>query len=583
MKKISQAILILAASILSTNTIADTHAHASSKVSINHIDVHDIKSTYFQLDQSQAVEIEFMAPKRLKQDTDNLVWLLDLDSRETVWRSGDARRIETSANDKLALYGDQVMLGKGRYGVFYTTYDFHYESDLGVDILLFGLSSLLSEDRGISRDDIGQFYVDVRAKGIKAIDPGNRINPFADRNNMTELVSMTKVRRHTFKQYGFEVNKDSKLSIYSIGELTRRKAADSARLKNFDTGEVVWEMARNNTKPAGGANKNRLFKGKVAVTKGRYVLSYFNDDSHHYNDFNASPPFDPDAWGISVYVDKSKDKSVAVELFDPELKLLSLEIARLTEVGDNAFRRQYFALTQPTQVRVVALGEGDDDDMLDFGWITDSKTQQKVWQMKAAKTTHAGGAHKNRLADEVISLPAGEYALHYVSDDSHSYERWNQTRPQNPENWGITLYGIGDDFDQKQVKELEKSTYAPLVQLTRVTDGVHKTGVFTLDTAQSVRVYAIGEGYEDDDEMVDYAYIRHVDTGKRVWSMFYDETSHAGGAAKNRLSDEVIELKKGQYKVYYMTDGSHSYGDWNNDPPYDQHHYGVSIFTVPKQ
>jgi len=107
-----------------------------------------------------------------------------------------------------------------------------------------------------------------------------------------------------------------------------------------------------------------------------------------------------------------------------------------------------------------------------------------------------------------------------------------------------------------------------------------ETRIFTLNSDQQVRIYSIGESYEG--EMVDYAYIRNIDTGKRVWSMFYDETEHAGGGEKNRLSNDVIELKQGQYKVTYVTDSWHSYGQWNEAPPYDQYKYGVSVFAVVK-
>ena len=71
------------------------------------------------------------------------------------------------------------------------------------------------------------------------------------------------------------------------------------------------------------------------------------------------------------------------------------------------------------------------------------------------------------------------------------------------------------------------------------------------------------------------------ETGRRVWQMFFDDTQDAGGAAKNRLANTVIELKKGQYKVYFVSDGSHSYNRWNADPPYDRHNYGVTVFAVP--
>ena len=36
-------------------------------------------------------------------------------------------------------------------------------------------------------------------------------------------------------------------------------------------------------------------------------------------------------------------------------------------------------------------------------------------------------------------------------------------------------------------------------------------------------------------------------------------------------------LERGQYLLYYITDGSHSMADWNMAPPYDPLNYGVTL------
>ena len=82
--------------------------------------------------------------------------------------------------------------------------------------------------------------------------------------------------------------------------------------------------------------------------------------------------------------------------------------------------------------------------------------------------------------------------------------------------------------------------------------------------------------------MSDYGYIKNSETGKRVWYMFADETEHAGGAGKNRQVNEVISLPKGKYKLYFRTDGSHSFADWNDNPPTDKQHYGITVYDASK-
>ncbi len=79
--------------------------------------------------------------------------------------------------------------------------------------------------------------------------------------------------------------------------------------------------------------------------------------------------------------------------------------------------------------------------------------------------------------------------------------------------------------------------------------------------------------------MYDYAWIEDR-SGKKVWEMDYRMTEQAGGDRKNRLADEVIHLDAGEYEVYYRSDDSHSFSEWNADPPYDAAHYGVTVYSV---
>ncbi len=78
--------------------------------------------------------------------------------------------------------------------------------------------------------------------------------------------------------------------------------------------------------------------------------------------------------------------------------------------------------------------------MYDYGWIENASTGDVVWEMAYSMTFHAGGGRKNRMVNTTILLDKGEYKLHYVSDDSHSFDNWNTDPPDDPTMWGITLY-----------------------------------------------------------------------------------------------------------------------------------------------
>jgi hypothetical protein len=116
-------------------------------------------------------------------------------------------------------------------------------------------------------------------------------------------------------------------------------------------------------------------------------------------------------------------------------------IAQIVQVLDNEDKTVPFTLTGPQEVRIFAIGEGQASEMFDYGWIENTNADKGavVWRMEESKTTHAGGAGKNRKVDVVITLPAGNYRLRYKSDDSHSFDHWN-SMPPDINFWGIAVY-----------------------------------------------------------------------------------------------------------------------------------------------
>jgi len=114
-------------------------------------------------------------------------------------------------------------------------------------------------------------------------------------------------------------------------------------------------------------------------------------------------------------------------------------IAQIIQVLDNEDKSVAFNLASSQEVRIFAIGEGQPGQMFDYGWIEDVDKRTRVWEMQEPKTTHAGGAGKNRKVDVVITLPAGNYKLRYKSDDSHAFDHWNSL-PPDINFWGIAIY-----------------------------------------------------------------------------------------------------------------------------------------------
>lgn len=108
-------------------------------------------------------------------------------------------------------------------------------------------------------------------------------------------------------------------------------------------------------------------------------------------------------------------------------------------------------------------------------------------------------------------------------------------------NDGLQLMKLyGELYSKPMPADLVK---LPLVaQIAEVLDNEDKTVPFSLASSQSVRIFAIGEGQGG--EMFDYGWIED-DKGSRVWEMKEPQTTHAGGAGKNRKVDAQITLPAG--------------------------------------
>jgi serine phosphatase RsbU (regulator of sigma subunit) len=118
-------------------------------------------------------------------------------------------------------------------------------------------------------------------------------------------------------------------------------------------------------------------------------------------------------------------------------------IASHTRVKNNANLSQSFELNKKTNILVISLGEVL-TELWDFGWIEDADGNE-IWKMTTGESKHAGGAYKNRMQIWSGVLNKGSYNLKYKSDDSHSYDSWNETVPIHQDWWGIQIFEINDE------------------------------------------------------------------------------------------------------------------------------------------
>jgi len=338
----------------------------------------------------------------------------------------------------------------------------------------------------------------------------------------------------------------------------------------------VWTMTHARSEEAGGAHKNRLERATLRLPAGRYVAYFVTDETHHPGEWNAVPPFDPELWGLTIRVADAAARA-AVRSFVYEPVPSGQTIVSLTGIGDDETRSEGFSLKRPLAVRIYAMGEGTGgNEMHDYAWIVESTSRRRIWSMNYDETEHAGGAEKNRLFDGTLKLEPGNYIVYYRSDGSHSAKEWNATRPPESRYWGVSVFPASGRLDRDAIGPLERGARGTvLAELVRMGDEERARTTFRLDRETTVQVYALGEGSGGD--MHDYAWIEVAGTGRVVWELTYRNSEHAGGAQKNRVFHGTIRLPAGSYVLRYESDGSHSYTDWNADPPDDPEAWGVIV------
>jgi hypothetical protein len=528
-------------------------------------------------------------------------WILNADTRAVAW---EMHRDNTSRSRDDRTFEGDVTLQRGSYEIYFAATTFTYIStfkNIGMNVdhrekQLFNFGERTSNSRGVKKLFEGWFdkwfddkdvrdEFEQRAKewGIDiSVDEraSSGIGKFTPPKEFSNVVlKATKAGENAYVRKSFALAEATTLSVYALGEGLRGdyELVDYGWIINNGDRSRVAQMKWSECEYAGGTTKNVVCRRDVSLPKGEYTVYYVTDNSHSMADWNCAPPNDPLNYGFTLVAKSERDKANFKTIdFKEDAGVV---FVKLTKVGDSEARSEAFTLKQDTKVRVYALGERDNNarQMADYALILDARTRARVWKMEADATIHAGGASKNRLVDEVITLPKGSYIVQYNTDDSHAHNDWNSDPPYDQEHYGVTLSLVGEKADRSIVgKYTDPRETGIIAQFIRVRDDEKKDVNFKLDKRTKIRVYALGEGVNR--EMADWGWITDAKSGTSVWEMTYSMTSHAGGARKNRMVNTTIILDKGSYTLHYETDDSHAFGDWNSDPPEDAEYWGITLY-----
>ncbi len=527
--------------------------------------------------------------------SDNMVaygWIIDATTRHVVWEM-DVDNSDRSKDDRE--FDGTIVLNQGKYEAYFTVPVFAHHTSFShfVTNIDHRRKPLFETDEEKKKDFFGFFKgwwsEDIAEDWEKAAQnygmeiladesQSPSVKSFSPPKSFANVLFRTNnVGEMTYIKQGISITDPIVVRIYAMGEgIKKDDLVDFGWIVDTKTRQRVWEMHWRNVDHAGGNDKNLLFEGDVSLPKGEYILHYVTDDSHSPLDWNSSPPYDPLNYGLTILA-KSESDAKKFKLTDAQD--FRNVIVEITGVGDDESKSSGFTLKQPSPVRVYAIGERSNSRRLlaDYGYIVDARTRSKVWTMDVDKTSHAGGASKNCYVDEVITLPKGSYVVNYTTDDSHAYGDWNSDPPFDAEKYGITVMGAGENFSMTNVgKFVEERDKSIIAQIAKVRDDEDREERFKVDKTTRIRVYAIGEGQNR--EMFDYGWITEAKSGNVVWEMTYSMTFHGGGNRKNRMVNTTIVLDKGEYVLHYASDDSHSWNDWNVDPPDDAEFWGITLF-----
>lgn len=514
-------------------------------------------------------------------------WILDLQTRKPVWTMAGAEGSRDRKTDNWVSSG-AVTLPAGVYAVYFAACGGTVPlNDL---IRLFGLSighiegnwgpTLKWNERGKP----ARWGITVQAMNAgyaPAPLPAQSPLPYPD-----AIVRLLGLPDKVVKRVRLDLLRTARIQVAFTGEYSRQGKgfSDVAWISQLSDFRRIWQPDYDASRPAGGDDKNRSLDETITLRPGSYLLTAATDASHAVGDWNAEPPWDPDAWGVAVSLPPDQDRAAVHVALDYSLPDPVLAIQR---VGDNACIRKPFTVSRPARALVRCYGElGNEGGYADFGWIERTKDMTQVWSMVDTTAGYGGGAKKNRLLETILQLSPGSYNLCYATDDSHSYNNWNMEPPWEPDDWGISLAEIGEGKGGAvQFASVSPDHGAihpgapaggPLV-LTLAPARSDEERIKRFDVVDPVQVMLIAVGEGEDGEMMDYGWLSNDGTGEKVWEMTYDKTSPAGGAAKNREVQVRLRLPKGSYSLHFVTDDSHAFGDWNAAPPDEPQLWGITL------
>ncbi len=283
----------------------------------------------------------------------------------------------------------------------------------------------------------------------------------------------------------------------------------------------------------------------------------------------------PSLWGLWIQAEEAGAETAPLPASlpgpDPGADL------RFLGLPDRTAKRAEIDCRVPVALQVHFTGEysAAARAFADVAMITDRATWRRVWEPDRDSTQCAGGDQKNRVFRGTVRLAPGSYLLTVLTDGSHAPGDWNAPPPWDPDSWGVSLTAEGSDRSGWRIVP-DAGLPAPVITIDRVGDNQCIRRPFLVSRPVRALVRSYGERASDGG-WADHGWIERASDLEAIWIPDQDRSSFAGGAAKNRLVESVVDLKPGAYELCFATDDSHAFGDWNAEEPWEPEAWGITL------
>jgi hypothetical protein len=361
---------------------------------------------------------------------------------------------------------------------------------------------------------------------------------------------------------GFELPRDAEIQIDAVGLLPRYSddLVVYAWILDSETRRPVWVMEEEDTDRVDRSRVLRRAERTVDLHAGRYELYFFTG--------LRSP---------SIHVDLSGLKGLQRKL-DKELRHLRHYDWDDDDDDDDRYERRYEY-------------EDRDDDR------DDERRQyryQREWEYDSDRDDDDDDdrySRSRRDYERDRDDDWGDDRDDWDDDDIVIYHGGGKKRIWSSHgDWDVEEL-IEDYIEDCYVKISAEDLSGSSVRQFEVTGGLDdalirhtglgdsefvKTG-FRLSRPTDLRIVSVFEYPRKSDGPADFGWIVDATTRERVWHPRARDTRRAGGGRKNRRYDEQLQLPAGEYILYFGTDDSHSFEEWNVAPPWDPFNWGIAV------